>query len=412
MPWSERSPMSLRQSFIAEVQAGEFSFSECCRRYGISRKSGYKWQERFKECGRAGLFDRPRIAKTFPHATSEEVETLVLWARLLRPTWGPKKLKTLLEGAGPALPALSTMSEILSRHGLSEPPRRVRRETPPYELPLHAPQQPNDVWCMDFKGDFRLGDGARCYPLTLTDAHTRFLLECKAMRGTLREEVQRILERSFREYGLPFFIRSDNGVPFVGTNSLAGLSQLSVWLMDLGVWPERTRLGSPQDNGRHERMHRTLKAEACNPPGKTMRKQQHKFDAFRADYNQERPHEALGLAPPAEKYEPSARAFPRKVLKPEYPASADVRRVAAGGWIKWNSRCVFVSKALACRDIGLTTQDGERWIVRYGKVPIGVLDSTATCVRDLPVENPQAFHIFSNPPNPPTAAATTTTTRR
>jgi transposase InsO family protein len=404
--------MSLRQSFIAEVQAGEFSFSECCRRYGISRKSGYKWHRRFNERGRDGLFDRPRIARTLPHATSVEVETLVLWARMLRPTWGPKKLKTLLEGTGPALPALSTMSEILSRHGASEPRRRIRRESPPYELPLHTPQRPNDVWCMDFKGDFQLGNGTRCYPLTLTDAHTRFLLECEAMPATLGERVQDALERAFREYGLPLLIRSDNGIPFVGTNSLAGLSQLSVWLMDLGVWPERTRMGSPQDNGRHERMHRTLKAEACHPPSKTMRGQQRKFDAFRQDYNHERPHEALGLVPPGEKYEPSPRAFPRKVPKPEYPPSAYVRRVAAGGWIKWNSRVVFVSKALASKDIGLTTLDGERWTIRYGQVPIGVLDSTAPHVRDLPVETPQALHSFSSPPNPPKAAATTTTTRR
>lgn len=387
MPWSELSPMELRRRFIGEVQTEREPFADVCRRYGISRKTGYKWQARFEEGGRESLVDRPPIAKRPPHALPLEVETLVLWARELHPHWGPKKLRWLLESALPeeGLPAVSTIGGVLKRHGLVKSPTRRRRgHVVPYPFSLRPAAAPNDVWTADFKGDFSLRNGERCYPFTLEDYVSRYLLRCDAMRATLRIEVQAALTRAFLEYGLPSILRTDNGVPFVGTGAIAGLSELSVWLMRLGIWVERTRRASPQDNGRHERMHRTLKAQTCSPPGTNAMHQQRAFDAFLREYNEERPHEALAFDTPAQRYCSSSRTFPPRLPEVQYSLGTDVRRVSHGGGLHWRGHYVFLTKSLAGQNVGLTLEDGRHWLIRFGQMPLAYLDDETATLIELP----------------------------
>lgn len=387
MPWAELSPMELRRRFVGEVQARREAFAAVCKRYGISRKTGYKWQARFESDGREGLLDRPRIAKHVPHALAPEMETLILWARELYPSWGPKKLNWLLEAVvgEEELPALSTIGGVLRRHGLVKPPTMRRRQhVVPYPFSLRPAVAANDVWTADFKGDFLLGNGARCYPFTLEDFVSRYLLRCDVMPGTLRTQVQASLTRAFQEYGLPTILRTDNGVPFVGTGALAGLSELSVWLMRLGIWVERTRRGSPQDNGRHERMHRTLKAEACSPPKATPKRQQSVFDSFVRQYNEERPHESLGFQTPSERYTVSSRRFPRKLPEVHYAIGTDVRRVSDGGGLHWRGNYLFLTKSLRHQHVALTTQDGRHWLVCFGQMPLAYVDDATSTLIELP----------------------------
>jgi putative transposase len=313
MPWSQTSPMQQKTLFIADHLRGARSMTELCAEYRISRKTGYKWIDRYIRRGPEGLEDQPRRPRHSPRATAPHVVTAIIELRHRHPSWGAKKILSILHKRHPHwnLPHRATGFEILNRHGLirKKPKRRhIGHPGKPTSLIL----APNQLWCVDFKGQFRMGNGEYCYPLTLTDGYSRFLLGCHGLRTTAVHAAKPVFTRIFKEYGLPQRIRSDNGVPFA-TNSLARLSALSAWWVRLGVLPELIEPGKPQQNGRHERMHRTLKAEATRPPAHSMRAQQHKFDRFRQEFNYERPHEALDMQTPGTVYQSSTRRMPDKL---------------------------------------------------------------------------------------------------
>lgn len=311
MPWMETRVSDQRMKFIVEYEFEEESMAELCRQYGISRKSGYKWLARWLAEGVGGLGNRSRAPLCHPNQVPPEEVEAILAARDRR-RWGPKKLRVLLrrEEPGVVWPAISTIEQILKDHGRVIP-RKKRRRVPPQSQPLSHCQGPNAVWCCDFKGHFATGDGRRCHPLTISDAFSRYLLRCQALEQSDYEAVRPIFEWAFRQYGLPWAIRSDNGPPFA-SRAVSGMSRLSVWWIKLGIAPERIEPGHPEENGRHERMHLTLKQDTASPPAATFRKQQHRFDEFRHDFNHVRPHEALGMQAPESVYEPSPRAYPAR----------------------------------------------------------------------------------------------------
>lgn len=383
MPWKETSALEERVRFVMECERGELPKAELCRRLGISRETGYKWLARYRASGVDGLRERSRAPCHHPNAVSEEMVQRVLQARGQHPTWGPRKLRAWLARQQPAaaLPATSTLGEILHRHGLTVPRRRKRRATA-YAEPLAHAGQPNAVWCMDFKGWFRTGDGRRCDPLTISDAASRYLLRCQALAQPQFEPVRRVCDACFREHGLPAAIRTDNGPPFASC-ALGGLSRLAVWWIKLGIVPERITPGHPEENGRHERMHLTLKRETASPPGRSLRAQQRMFDRFRAEYNNERPHEALGQQPPASRYEPSAQSYPRRVCKQEYASHMQTRRVQKRGVIYWSGHKVFLSEALVGERVGLEPVDGRHWTIYFGSVALAQFDAADLTVSSL-----------------------------
>jgi transposase InsO family protein len=351
--------------------AGE-TVAELCREYGISRKTGDKFKQRFKRLGEAGLLDQSRAPKVIPHRTPPELVALIVAERKRHPTWGPKKLKDVIENRlSRVLPAASTIGDILERAGLVEV-RKVRRPVPPQPTTLREAQAPNDVWCIDYKGQFRLGDRSMCYPLTLTDQRSRFILGCEAMTAISDEAARETCEEIFRRYGLPKAMRSDNGVPFA-SSGLANLTQLSVYWLRLGIELERIRPGHPEENGQHERMHRTLKAEATRPPAANLAAQQRVFDAFRHEFNTVRPHEAIDLETPASRYRPSARHLPPRPAPLIYPAHFETRLVSTNGGIRWNSHWVAVSTTCAGEHIGLEAVDDAIWDVYFGPIKLGRL---------------------------------------
>lgn len=373
MPWKEVLPMDERKQFISDVLRRTESISELCDRYGVSRKTGYKWIKRHQQEGVAGLSDRSRRAHHCPHRTPEETERMLLEARRRHPRWGAKKLLKLAskKDADREWPARSTVCEILSRHGLVNHPRQRHRPGHPGK-PSAVMDAPNSVWCADFKGEFKTRDGIYCYPLTVTDGFSRFLLGCQGRRSTKCREAQPVFRRLFEEYGLPERIRTDNGVPFA-TNSLARLSTLSAWWVRLGILPDLIEPGKPQQNGRHERMHRTLKAETARPPASSMRTQQRSFDRFREEYNEERPHEALDQATPASLYEASRRPMPSKVPALEYPSHYELRYVSGNGGVRWGNRWINVSICCVGEYVGLEEIDDGVWDVWFGKLKLGRL---------------------------------------
>jgi putative transposase len=333
MPWLETSAMIERQRFVEDVRRGLFSMTELCARYSISRKTGYKWSDRYEAQGQAGLGERSHAPEHCPHKIAEPVAQAICEARRAHPSWGPRKLLRWLARRQPTLrlPAVSTAGDLLTRAGLVKKRRRRRRHLHPGAV-VPVTRQPNDIWTTDFKGHFRTGDGRYCYPLTVADLHSRFLLGCDGLKSTKGREARPCFERLFREYGLPAAMRSDNGVPFA-SNGLHGLSQLNVWWMRLGIQHQRIRPASPQENGAHERMHRTLKREATRPAAANLRRQQVAFDRFRAVYNEDRPHEALGDRTPASVYRPSRRRLPERLPAVDYPGHYQVRFVSnAGTW--------------------------------------------------------------------------------
>ncbi|MES1173378.1 MAG: IS481 family transposase [Myxococcales bacterium] len=365
--------MNERVRFVAAMLAGEDSFTELCERFGISRKQGYKWKERYERGGVAALEDRSRAPRNHPQKVESNVVELLVAARRKHPTWGPRKLLVLVHRHHPKveLPVASTVGEILKRNGLVG--RRKRRlRSDPYGSRLREYDGPNRVWCADFKGHFAVG-GSRCNPLTITDGFSRYLLCCKALKSTVTQPVLKVFERTFREFGLPDAIRTDNGAPF---SSLApgGLSQLSIWWMRLGIRPERIMPGRPDQNGRHERMHRTLKAETARPPRSSMRAQQRCFDAFQAEYNNERPHEALGQNTPGSHYQPSIKRFPKSLPELEYPDHFQVLRTYPNGIISWAGIQWYTSGTLRGELVGLEAIDDDRWRVYFGHIFLGVLD--------------------------------------
>ena len=368
--------------------------AELCRHYGISRRTGYKIVERWQQQGAAGLEDRSRAPHAHPNQTPGEVEAAVLALRRAHMSWGPRKLRGWLLDHHPdqAWPGASTIGALLGRAGLAHA-RRVRRRTPPFTQPFAAATEANAVWCADFKGWFRTRDGERIDPLTMTDAASRYLLRCQAVEKTDSEAVRSICEAAFREYGLPRAIRTDNGPPFA-SRGVAGLSRLSLYWMKLGIVAERIRPAHPEENGRHERMHRTLAAETARPPEASRRRQQESFDRFRRTYNQERPHEALGQKTPATLYTPSPRPYPARLPEPEYDSGIEVRSVWPHGQFFWKGHHVFLSKVLAGERIGLEPVDERYWWVCFGDFPIAWFDSAQLTTGSLPAEK---NHGHGNP---------------
>ena len=353
-----------RVNFVREVEAGDESIADLCRVYGVSRKTGYKWWARYEQEGVAGLADRSRAPRSHPNAVGADDEAAILALRAQRSSWGERKLHAFLERERPeqAWPSPSTIGAILKRHGLTYARRRRRHATP--SSTLSDATAPNQVWAIDFKGHFRTGDGWRCDPLTISDTASRYLLRCQAVERPNYAHVQPLLEATFREYGLPRALRSDNGPPFASV-ALGGLSRLSVWFLRLGVVPERIEPGHPEQNRRHERMHRTLKKETASPPRATARGQQRAFHSFQRDYNEQRPHEALGMATPASVYVPSPREYPARLPEMEYPSRYQLRRVAERGDIHWRNRVVFLSEVLAGETVGLE-EDEQGWRIWLG----------------------------------------------
>jgi putative transposase len=374
MGWKETCIMEERFKFIQECQSGDESLAELCRRYGVSRKTGYKWLERYREDGLDGLRDQSRAADCHPNEVLEEVAGEVLEMRRRHPHWGPAKLRVRLQREAPEIiwPAASTIGAILKRAGLTVP-RKYRRKATPSQNPLRQAAAANQVWSADFKGWFRCGDGRRCDPLTMTDGHSRFLLRCQAMEGMDERSAQAVMEASFREYGLPERIRTDNGEPFASVG-VGGLSRLSVWWIKLGIQPERIRPGKPQHNGRHERMHRSLKQATAQPPAANLRQQQEAFDRFRQEYNGERPHAALQMKTPAELYLPSGRSYPARLGEPEYSGEWEVRSVGPCGTMRWQNVKIFVGKVLAGEELGLEPVDEGQWKLWFFGHPLGIFD--------------------------------------
>jgi transposase InsO family protein len=374
MSWRVTNVLEERMKFVTAWWTEDWTMTDLCTAFGISRKTGYKLLNRYATEGIDGLKDRSSAPKTHPNETEPELVALILKARKAHPRWGPRKLLPWLSRRHPSVrwPAASTIGDILRRHGEVQP-RRKRRRVPPATRPFSRVEGPNDVWCADFKGWFRTLNGHRCEPLTVTDAHSRYLLTCQAVRKTDEEHVQPHFWAAFRTYGLPRVIRTDNGAPFASTG-LCGLSKLSVWWLKLGIRPERIEPGKPQQNGRHERMHLTLKQETAIPPAATLTDQQIAFDRFKQEYNRERPHEALGNATPADEYSPSVRRYPRRLPEFVYPRHFEVRVVRNNGLIRWNGERIALAPVLAGEPVGLEQVTEQHWKIYLGEAEVGVLD--------------------------------------
>ena len=371
MPWRETHPMDQRQQFVREARRGHDDMTTLCARYEVSRKTGYKWLARYEAGGLAALEERSRRPHHSPQATEAAVLAAILEIRRHHPTWGGKKLAVTLARRWPQLPrcAPSTIALVLKRHGLIT--SRVRRRALGHPgRPMSPMTEPNAVWTADFKGQFPTRDGILCYPLTVADGASRFLLACRALPSVKTSDTKPMFERLFRERGLPDRIRTDNGVPFA-TIALARLSPLSVWWLRLGIRPELIQPGHPEQNGRHERMHRTLKAETQRPPAGSRSAQQRAFDRFRHTFNEERPHEALGQRPPAALYRAATREYPDTLPPVEYPAHWEIRRVSHNGGIRWHNQWVNVSHVLAEEYIGFEETGDGLWDVHFGPIVIG-----------------------------------------
>lgn len=378
MPWEQTSAMDQRVQFIADWLNGEYFKVELCTMYGISRPTANKWIQRYQEGGVKALEELSRAPYSHPNATLEEIREEIIQGKLDHQNWGTKKVMDYLRDNYPLLdwPADSTAGEILKRAGLVKS-RRYRHRVAPYTEPFGTCQGPNQIWSTDFKGDFLLGNRRRCYPLTLSDNFSRYLLLCRALEHPSYEAVRPWFEWAFREYGLPEAIRSDNGAPFASL-ALGGISQLSKWWIQLGIRPERIEPGKPSQNGRHERMHRTLKHDA--PPQNNHQRQQHCFDLFLEQYNWQRSHEALGRKTPGSVYCRSPRSYPTKLPPIEYNSGIVVRRVRHNGEIKWHGDFIYISQVLAQEPLGLKEIDEEQWELRYSFHLLGVLDQRTKTV--------------------------------
>ena len=382
MPWKETSTVELRRCFIRDYLRRFLSIADLCRDYGISRPTGYKWIRRFEAEGMEGLRDRSRKPHSCSHQVPDPIVEELVRDRKRHPTWGARKLLVRIARRHPDwhLPAPSTAHEVLKRHGLI-PRRRKRPKRPHPGRPMTPMDEPNAVWTADFKGQFKTLDGHYCYPLTVQDGFSRFLLACEGLpRATIRG-TKPVFKRLFQEYGLPQRIRTDNGPPFAA-NSLGRISQLAVWWIRLGIIPELIEPGKPQQNGRHERMHRTLKGETARPPQPNRRAQQLCFDRFRAEFNHERPHEAIGQRCPAELYVPSSRSLPKRLPRIDYPAHFEVRKVSTNGGIRWANQWVNVSKVLEGQYIGLEEVDDGLWHIFFAHVFLGYLHDDLRTVED------------------------------
>lgn len=375
MPWTKVNPMDQKVLFLGDYLRGDHAVSVLCERYGISRKTGYKWIGRYQALGLDGLADKARTPHSHPAKTPYAVRKRIIALRKQsRLTPGAKKIQALLASEFEVLPAVSTINKILRQEGLAAkrpPSRRYCR----YPNALSKPQAPNDLWSVDFKGQFKLGNGQWCYPLTVMDDVSRHLMGVLAQSTTKTEPTQKAFTRLFKEYGLPRMIRSDNGTPFA-SRAAAGLSQLSMWWIRLGIYPERIEPGKPQQNGKHERMHRTLKEHTLKPASASMGRQQQRFDAFTEAYNEERPHEALGMNRPSQYYHASSRRYPDTLPALEYPSHYQIKRVGHSGIVYWNNGRGYISHLLAKQDIGLEEVADGVFDVYYSFYKLGRLDTT------------------------------------
>ena len=373
--------MDEREEFI-KLFIAEDNMSATCRAFGISRETGYKWWERYEEEGLEGLIDRSRAPRRHPNETPSDIVDLILAARADHPNWGARKLIAWLEPRhrGKAFPAPSTVAAMLKRHGLVVARKRRRRTRPTGKAPV-ADAGPNSIWATDFKGEFRMRDGRWCYPLTLQDVCSRYLLRCQGLRTCGGDLAKPVFEAAFREYGVPDRILSDNGSPFA-SSSFSGLTPLSAWWVKLGIDVLRTKPGHPEQNGRLERLHRTLKQETARPPQSNLRAQQLSFNQFRQEYNDERPHEALGQRPPASAYQCSARSYCPRIREPDYPGHFDVRRLNTSGELHFRGYRVTISKALRHDRVALEEFDDGRWHIHFHALALGTFDEhTATLAR-------------------------------
>jgi putative transposase len=374
MAWRNTQVEHQRENFITACLESKSTISDLCREFGVSRKTGYKWLSRFKNGGAAELKDRCRTRHTQPLKTTEELTQKVIQLKRRYLKWGPKKIVAFLEQNQPleSWPSATTVGRILSEHDLTIP-RKYRRRFPAKSDPLSHSQQPNDVWCIDFKGWFKTKDNVKCDPMTLTDSYSRFLLYCSKLGANTVDHVWSSLDKAFHQYGLPRYLRHDNGPPFA-TNGAGRLSRLSVNLIKAGVIPEWIEPGKPYQNGRHERMHLTLKEEGVFPLKLTLKEQQMKFMEFQQYFNLERPHEALGQKTPASIYLPSERVWTGQLHSPEYSQDYQAKRVRGSGTISLLGMDIFIGKTLEDEYVGLKENTDGNWEVYFGPVFLGTID--------------------------------------
>jgi len=374
VPWRTTDLVKIREEFVQLALSGRYPVTALCNAYGISEKTGHKWLARFKDEGRPGLSDRSHVPHEAPHKISDAVHREIISLREKHPTWGPRKLLVVLQRRLPNThwPAASTIGDLLRREGHVRPSRRSKHSLGlPIDSGLTMATAANEVWTTDFKGEFRLLTGPYCYPLTAQDASSRYLLGTTALSSTATIPVQIVFTRHFEEFGLPLVVRSDNGVPFASPGAIGRLSKLSVWWIRLGIRPERIEPAHPEQNGQHERMHKTLKAEATRPPSSSLTEQQRRFDRFRREYNDERPHESLNQETPASRYTSSPRPFPSRLPDLEYPPHLEIRTVSQSGMIHFRTRRFHLSSSLASQEIGFEESEDDLWTVSFGPLVLG-----------------------------------------
>lgn len=380
MPWKVNNPMNERMNFIVRHQCGE-KMTDLCREFGISRKTGYKFLNRFKTYGVIGLFDENKRPTVCFKKTPKDIENLIIEFKLSHRTWGPRKIRALLLQLHPGIniPVHSTINSILKRHDLVNKRRRVK--TPPrYNGALTMAKKPNDVWCADFKGQFKMGNGQYCYPLTISDEYSRYLIACEALERISTGASKGVFDLAFRKYGLPKVIRTDNGVPFAA-KGIMGISRLSKWWLKLGIKVERIEPGHPEQNGRHERMHLTLKQEATRPAGDNLLQQQEKLDNFVYEYNELRPHEALNMQSPSKIYTASDIKYSEYLHEPNYPLHDLIRSVRSGGTVHLSGKDkrFYLGKALIGEKVGLREVEVGKWLVTFINMDLGYVDEK-TCL--------------------------------
>ncbi|MFC2149419.1 integrase core domain-containing protein [Candidatus Auribacterota bacterium] len=374
MPWKEIKPMDQRIHMIVDWETLNLTITELSLKYNVSRKSVYKWISRYQQIGIDGLKELSRAPINRPHKTSDEIIDLIIAQKLQNRKRGPKKIHAILKQRHPdiEIPVPSTVGYWLKKNGLVMP-KKIRRRVPNYTEPFIACKSPNAVWSADFKGQFYMKNGKVCYPLTISDNYSRYLLACQGFSGPRYKETRDVFEATFREYGLPEAIRTDNGTPFAG-KSAGALSRLSIWWIQLGVIPERIDKGCPEQNGRHERMHKTLKNEALDPVAFDIKEQQKQFDLFRMEFNYNRPHEAFNQQMPAQHYQKSTRPYVENPPKPCYDYSFTVRKVKHKGEIKFKARTYYLTQLLAGQHIGLNQINDDQWKIYYYFQPIAIMD--------------------------------------
>jgi putative transposase len=386
MPFSEITAVDERCRFVTTYLSDVVSMSDLCAEYRISRPTGYKWVERYRQYGPAGLYDRSRAPHDCPHRMDDEVAQWMLQDRRQHPTWGARKIVRRFKTRFPKqhAPSPSAVAELFNREGLSRPAKRTRR--PPRAGGQHPNAiNPHDLWTIDFKGQFRTGDRRYCYPLTIMDCASRYLLACRGALNTCGHWVIPFMDRLFKEHGLPHSIHSDNGTPFCSFNSIAGLSRLSVHWLRLGITIERSRPGCPQDNPIHERMHRTLKADTARPPATNLRTQQTRFDHFTHEYNRERPHEGIEERIPAQLYRSSPRPYPARLPEPEYPGHFEQRRIASNGCRKLKGNVLFIGAVFSGEELGLEEVDDGIWHIHFYHHLLARLDERNWKIIEVPL---------------------------